>query len=329
VTALAPVLQGFFTERLAALRASEHTVAAYRDTYKLLLLFAQEQLHTPPSRLDLAQLDAPTITAFLRHLETDRGNGVATRNLRLTAIHSLFRYAALRCPEHADTITRVLAIPNARPDRPLVTFLTRPEQHALLTAPNRNTWHGHRDHLILTVMLEAGLRVSEVTGLTVTDAVTGTGAHLRCLGKGRRERCTPLTRSTSRLLEQWLQQHPPATPTRPLFPTRKGGRLSRDAVTDLVSKHTLTAAEQCRSLAGRTVSPHTLRHSCAMDLLHAGADTASIALFLGHSDSRSVHAYLHADLNQKRRTLELSAPTPQDAQPFKPTDRLLAFLEGL
>lgn len=328
MTALAPVLQGFFTERLAALRASEHTVAAYRDTYKLLLLFAQEQLHTQPSRLDLAQLDAPTITAFLRHLETDRGNGVATRNLRLTAIHSLFRYAALRCPEHADTITRVLAIPNARPNRPLVTFLTRPEQHALLAAPDRSTWHGRRDHLILTVLLEAGLRVSELTDLTVADAVTGTGAHLRCLGKGRRERCTPLTRSTSRLLETWLREQQP-TAASPLFPTRKGSPLSRDAVTDLVTKHTAQAAGGCRSLEGKHVSPHTLRHSCAMDLLQAGADTASIALWLGHSDSRSTQAYLHADLSQKRRTLELGAPTPQAAKPFKPTDRLLAFLEGL
>jgi integrase/recombinase XerD len=329
VTALAPVLQGFFTERLAALRASEHTVAACRDTYKLLLLYCQAQLRTPPSRLELSQLDAPTITAFLRHLETDRGNGVATRNLRLTAIHSLFRYAALRCPEHADTITRVLAIPNARPQRPLVTFLTRPEQHALLAAPDRNTWHGRRDHLILTVMLEAGLRVSELTALTIADAVTGTGAHLRCLGKGRRERCTPLTRSTSRLLEAWLREQHARSPDAPLFATRKGAPLSRDAVTDLVIKHTITAATRCRSLAGKHVSPHTLRHSCAMDLLQAGADTARIALWLGHSDSRSTQAYLHADMTQKRRTLELGAPTPQAAKPFKPTDRLLAFLEGL
>jgi site-specific recombinase XerD len=328
MTALAPVLQGFFTERLALLRASEHTVAAYRDTYKLLLLFIQEQLRIAPSRLDLAQLDAPTITAFLRHLETERGNSIATRNLRLTAIHSLFRYAALRCPEHADTITRVLAIPNARPNRPLVKFLTRPEQHALLAAPDRGTWHGRRDHLILTVMLEAGLRVSELTALTVADTVTGTGAHLRCLGKGRRERCTPLTRSTSRLLAAWLREQQP-TQTSPLFSTRKGGALSRDAVTDLVAKHTLAAAAVCPTLAGKHVSPHTLRHSCAMDLLQAGADTASIALWLGHSDSHSTQAYLHADLSQKRRTLELGAPTPQEAKPFKPTDRLLAFLEGL
>jgi site-specific recombinase XerD len=329
VTALAPVLQGFFRERLAALRASEHTVAAYRDTYKLLLLFCQEQLRTPPSRLDLSQLDAPTITAFLQYLETDRGNGVATRNLRLTAIHSLFRYAALRCPEHADTITRVLAIPNARPQRPLVTFLTRPEQHALLAAPDRSTWHGRRDHLILTVMLEAGLRVSELSALTIGDAITGTGAHLRCLGKGRRERCTPLTRSTSRLLESWLREQRPCLPEMPLFPTRKGGSLSRDAVTDLVSKHVAEAAKDCGSLAVKHVSPHTLRHSCAMDLLQAGADTASIALWLGHSDSRSTQAYLHADMTQKRRTLELGAPTPQAAKPFKPSDRLLRFLEEL
>jgi integrase/recombinase XerD len=328
MTALAPVLQGFFSERLAALRASGHTVAAYRDTYKLLLLFCQQHLNTPPSRLDLAQLDAATVTAFLRHLETERGNGVATRNLRLTAIHSLFRYAALRCPEHAETITRVLAIPNARPDRPLVTFLTRPEQHALLAAPDRSTWHGRRDHLILTVMLEAGLRVSELTTLTVADTATGTGAHLRCIGKGRRERCTPLIRSTSRLVQHWLSQQA-APPTSPLFPTRKGGPLSRDAVTDLVAKHAQTAAGQCPSIQGKRVSPHTLRHSCAMDLLNAGADTASISLFLGHSDSRSVDAYLHADLNQKRRTLELGAPTPQAAKPFQPTDRLLVFLEGL
>jgi integrase/recombinase XerD len=329
MTALAPVLQGFFTDRLAALRASQHTVASYRDTYKLLLLFCQQQLHTPPSKLDLAQLEATVVTAFLRHLADERGNGVATRNLRLTAIHSLFRYAALRCPEHADSITGVLAIPNARPDRPLVTFLTRPEQHALLAAPDRSTWHGRRDHLILTVMLEAGLRVSELTTLTVADAVPGTGAHLRCLGKGRRERCTPLIRNTSRLIDQWLSQQHTPMPTSPLFPTRKGGPLSRDAVTDLVAKHARTAAVHCPSIEDKRVSPHTLRHSCAMDLLNAGADTASIALFLGHSDSRSTQPYLHADLTQKRRTLELGAPIPQAAKPFKPTDRLLTFLEGL
>jgi integrase/recombinase XerD len=210
-----------------------------------------------------------------------------------------------------------------------VTFLTRPEQHALLAAPDRDTWHGRRDHLILTVMLEAGLRVSELTALTVADAVTGTGAHLRCLGKGRRERCTPLTRSTSRLLEGWLRQQRSCSPELPLFPTHKGGPLSRDAVTDLVAKHAAAAAAVCPSLAGKHVSPHTLRHSCAMDLLQAGADTASIALWLGHSDSRSTQAYLHADMTQKRRTLELGAPSPQAAKPFQATDKLLRFLENL
>lgn len=329
MTAVAPVLQGYFTDRLAALRASEHTVAAYRDTFKLLLLFCQQRLATPPNELDLAQLDADLVVAFLTHLETERGNGIATRNLRLTAIHSLFRYAALRCPEHAALITRVLAIPNKRRDRPLVTFLARPEQQALLAAPDRGTWHGRRDHLILTVLLESGLRVSELVRLTVADTVLGTGAHVRCLGKGRRERCTPLTRSTARLVAEWLRERGPVDASAPLFPTSQGGRLSRDAITDLVTKHVAVAAAARPSLAAKHVTPHTLRHSCAMDLLQAGADTSSIALWLGHSDSRSTHAYLHADLCQKRRTLALGAPTPQAAKPFRPKDRLLAFLEGL
>jgi integrase/recombinase XerD len=231
VTALAPVLEAFFTTRLTALRASPHTVATYRDTYRLLLSFTQARCGKPPAELDIADLNAATITAFLQHVETDRRNAVATRNLRLAAIHSLFRYAALRCPEHAGLIQRVLAIPTKRPDIALVSFLTRTETLALLAAPDQNTWLGRRDHLLLTVATETGLRVSELTGLTVTDVAFGGGAHVRCVGKGRRERATPLTKQTARLLASWLTERN-ARPEDPLLPSRVGGRLVTETVAD-------------------------------------------------------------------------------------------------
>jgi len=328
VTALAPVLQAFFTDRLGALRASTHTVAAYRDTYRLLLVFAQQRLGTPPSRLDLADLDATMIHAFLDHLENDRGNKVGTRNLRLTAIASLFRYAALRCPEHASLIQQVLAIPNKRPDIPLVTFLTRDETDALLAAPDRNTLLGRRDHLLLTVAIQTGLRVSELTGLTSGDVVLGVGAHLRCDGKGRKERCTPLTRPTATLLAGWLSDRR-LQPAEPVFSGRSRTSMSTDAVQRLLNKHVAAAVDRCPSLARKKISPHTLRHTCAMNLLQAGVDTSSIALWLGHASTRATDTYLHADLALKQRALARTSPTVAAGRRYRPTDQLLAFLEGL
>lgn len=328
MSALAPILQGFFTDRLAARRVSPHTVAAYRDTYRLLLRFTHTRTGTAPTDLDLADLDTALIGAFLDHLEDDRANTVATRNLRLTAIHSLFRYAALNCPEHADLIARVLAIPNKRPDTTIVTFLTRPEADALLAAPDPTTPLGRRDHLLLAVALQTGLRVSELTGLTCADIAFGAGAHLRCTGKGRRERATPLTKTTARLLADWLHERG-ANPGDPLFATRAGGRLSTDAVADLLAKHVAVAAVTCPTLATKNITPHTLRHSCAMNLLQAGIDTSSIALWLGHATTRSTQAYLHADLTIKEQALARTAPPEATGRRYRPPDRLLAFLETL
>jgi integrase/recombinase XerD len=328
MSALAPVLQGYFTDRLAALQASPETVRSYRDTYRLLLTYLQTTTHTPPSRLDLADLNAQVILGFLDHLEADRGNSAATRNLRLTAIHSLFRYAALRCPEHADLIAHVLAIPNKRPTHRIVNYLTRTETIALLTAPDQNESLGRRDHLLLTVGVQTGLRISELIGLDCGDLTVGVGAHLRCTGKGRKTRTTPLTQPTADALRRWIA-HRRAAPSDPLFLTRSGGRLSPDAVADLLAKHVAVATRHCPTLAAKNVTPHTLRHTCAMNLLHAGIDPNSIALWLGHASPRSTQPYLHADLQLKEQTLAQAAPPGTGSRRYQPTDSLLAFLEAL
>jgi integrase len=328
VTALAPVLEAFFTERLAQRRASPHTVASYRDTLCLLLRYAREHLGKPPSGLDFADLDAPFIAGFLQYLEAERGNSVATRNNRLAAIHSLFSYTALRCPEHAALISRVLAIPGKRADTTLVSFLTPAETAALLAAPDRSSWVGRRDHILLLVAVQTGLRVSELTGLDRGDVTLGTGANLRCTGKGRKERCTPLTRATAQILADWLSEHD-GRPGDPLFPSRTGGRLSTDAVTDLLARHVTTAARQCPSLRTKKITPHTLRHTAAMNLLHAGVDTSTIALWLGHAGTKATQAYLHADLALKEAALARMAPPDGRRTRYRPPDHLLAFLEGL
>ncbi len=329
MTALAPTLQAFFTERLARQRhASPHTIAAYRDTWRLLLGYAARHAGQPPSQLDLADLDAPLIGKFLDHLEADRGNSPRTRNARLAAIHSLFRYAALRCPEHAEVIARVLAIPPKRYDKALVTWLTEPELTALLAAPDRSTWAGRRDHAVILLAAQTGLRISELTGLTIGDVHLGTGAHVSCTGKGRKQRITPLTAGTIAVLRTWLAERG-GQPSQPLFPARTGGRLSRDAVERRIAKHTATAAARCPSLNAKTITAHTLRHTAAMRLLHAGTDTSVIALWLGHEQAETTQIYLHADLALKERAL--ARTKPPDAKPgrYHPPDKLLAFLEAL
>ena len=281
MTTLAPVLQGFFTDQLARRRVSAQTVASYRDALCLMLRYAQQRHGKPPSALELTDIDAAFVGDFLDHLEHDRHNSITTRNARLAAIHSLFRYAALRCPEHALLIQRVLAIPHKRHDSTIVSFLTRTEIDALLAVPDKDTALGRRDHLLLLVAAQTGLRVSELTSLTCADASLGTGPHLRCTGKGRRERCTPLTKPAARLLRQWLTDRR-AAPDDPLFPGRTGGHLSRDAVADLLARYLPAAGQSRPSLAAKHVTPHTLRHSAAMALRQAGVDYATIALWLGH-----------------------------------------------
>ncbi len=328
MTALAPVLEAFFTDRLAQRRASSHTVASYRDTLCLLLRYAERQLGTPPSSLDLTDVDAPFVGSFLNHLEHERGNSLSTRNNRLAAIHALFRYAALRCPEHAALITRVLAIPPKRGDSTIVCFLSRPEIDALLASPDRASFLGRRDHALLLTAVQTGMRVAELTGLTCADTEFGPAATLHCLGKGRKHRSVPLTRPTARLLRDWLDERHAAA-TDPLFPNRAGGRLSTDAVADLLTKHVATAAQQCPTLASKTVSPHTLRHSCAMNLLRAGVDLATIALWLGHATTKATGVYLHADLTLKQQALARTAPPTIGRRRYKPSDAVLTFLEAL
>jgi len=329
VTALAPVLQAFFTQRLIAQRqVSGHTVAAYRDTFRLLLAFAQERTGTAPCDLHLDDLNAELIGAFLEHLRHARRNSARTRNARLAALHSLFRYAALRHPEHAALIQRVLAIPPARSEKTPVSYLTPEESEALLAAPDRTRWVGRRDHALLAVAIQTGLRVSELTGLTRSDVHLGSGPHIRCLGKGRKERCTPLTPQVTRVLRTWLHERGGAAGD-PLFPTSRGQHLSRDAVELLVTRHTKTAQTACPALRTKTVSPHVLRHTAAMSLLHAGVDITVIALWLGHERSETAQIYIHADQTLKQRALDRTTPPGIRPGRYRPPDSLLAFLEQL
>lgn len=329
MTSLAPLLQTFFTDRLIReRRVSPNTVAAYRDTLRLLLGYTHEQTGKQPAELDVSDLDATLITGFLDHLEHQRHNTIRTRNARLAAIHSLFRFAALHHPEHALVIQRVLAIQDKRGDRTLITFLTPNEVDALLASPNRSTWIGRRDHALLYVAIQTGLRVSELTGLEHGDIELGAGAHVRCLGKGRKQRCTPLTSQTVTVLRAWLDEHN-SEPADPLFHTSRRTPLSRDAVGRLVTRHTINARSVCPSLNTKNVTPHVLRHTCAMRLLHAGIDTSVIALWLGHESPKTTQIYLHADLALKEQAL--ARTTPPDVPPgrFTPPDTVLAFLESL
>lgn len=329
MSTLAPVLQAFFTERLAHQRqASQHTIAAYRDTFRLLLAFAQHTTGRAPSNLRLEDLDAVLVGAFLSHLEADRHNTVRTRNARLAAVHSLFRFAALRHPEHAALIQRVLAIPAKRGDHNLVTFLDPAEIDALLAAPDRDRWVGRRDHALLLTALQTGLRVSEIASVTYQDVELGRGAHIRCRGKGRKERVTPLTDQTVAVLRAWLAESP-RQPADPLFPGPQGRPLTRSAVAAIVSKYAAAASKHCPSLESKKVSPHTLRHTCAMQLLHTGVDTSIIALWLGHESPETTQIYLHADLATKEKALSRTAPPHTSPGRYHPPDNLLAFLEGL
>lgn len=329
MSALAPTLEAFFTERLMRqLQASPHTIAAYRDTMRLLLGFAAQRTDKQPSQLEVDDLDAPLVGAFLDHLQRERGNGVRTRNARLAAVHSLFHYAALRHPEHAQVIERVLAIPPKRFERNLVTFLTEEEVDALLAASDRATWTGRRDHAMLMLAAQTGLRVSELTGLRCGDVDLGRGPHVSCLGKGRKQRITPLTSVMVAVLRVWLKErgnHPEA----PLFPTRVGGALSRDGLQRRLAKNVERAARACPSLREKKITPHVLRHTAAMRLLQAGVDTSVIALWLGHEQIETTKIYLHADLAIKEQALARTTPT--DAKPgrYRPPDTVLAFLEGL
>ena len=329
MTALAATLQAFFTDRLIRQRqASPHTLAAYRDTLRLLLVFASVKHGLEPSKLDLDNLDAPLVGAFLDHLEHQRENGVRTRNARLAAIRSLFRYAALRHPEHAAVIERVLAIPPKRFDRRLVTFLSEPEIDALLAAPAPSTSTGRRDRALLALAAQTGLRASELIGLQCGDVHLGAGAHVSCLGKGRKLRITPLTSSMVGVLRVWLAERA-GQPAEPLFTTQTGKALSRDALEHRLAKYVQIAARTCPSVRQKNVTMHVLRHTAAMRLLRAGIDTSVIALWLGHEQIETTQIYLHADLELKERALAKTAPANITPGRYRPPDKLLAFLEAL
>jgi integrase/recombinase XerD len=329
VTALAPLLQAFFTDRMMTqYGASPHTIASYRDTWRLLLTHLHQRTGKLPARLDLADMDAATIGGFLHDLETVRGNSIATRNTRLAAIHSLFRYASLHAPEHADLISRVLAIQTKRAATTIVTFLNPAELDALLAAPNQTSWHGRRDHALLVLAAQTGLRVAELTALTASDVHLGVGAHVSCHGKGRKDRCTPLTAHTVSVLTGWLAARRPAG-TDPLFTTRRGTALSQDAVAGLVAKHAAGAMRVCPSLQAKRVTPHTLRHTAAMNLLHAGVDITVIALWLGHESPTTTRIYLHADMALKEQAIARTAPPNTEPARYRASDDLLAFLDQL
>jgi len=326
---LAPVLQGFFTDKLTAQKhASPHTVSAYRDTWRLLLTFAQQATGTPPWKMNLSQLDHDLVTGFLRYLETERNNSLRTRNARLAAIHSMFRYAALRAPEDAAEIQRVLAIDGSRATRTDISWLTDAEADALLATCDRATWIGRRDHAMILTALRTGLRISELAHLTCDDVRLGAGAHVHCVGKGRKERCTPLDKPTAAVLRDWLAERS-GQPGDPLFPARRGGVMSRDAFQARLNRYKPAAVQACPSLAPKQLAPHVLRHSAAMALRRAGVDISVIALWLGHEDTRATQVYIHADLEMKERAL--ARTTPPDVPPgrYKAPDPLLAYLESL
>jgi integrase/recombinase XerD len=326
---LPALIQRFFTERLCTqMEASQHTIAGYRDTFRLLVTFASTQCAKPPTKLDISDLDTNLIGEFLVHVETARGNSARSRNTRLAAIRSFFRYVAMSEPAWLLHCQRVLAMPAKRYIKPTVTYLDHNEMAALLSAPDQTSWHGRRDHLILLVALQTGLRASELVALRNKDVVLGTGAHIKCLGKGRKMRSTPLRRDTAKCLETWMTKRQ-VEPEQPLFPSIRGGHLSRDALEHLVTKYTNVAAKTCPSLANKRVSPHTLRHSTAMDLLHHGVDQAVIALWLGHANVETTQIYIHADMRLKEKALAQVLTPGATPGRFKPNDQLLAFLESL
>jgi len=329
MVALAPVLQEYFTVHLVTQRAmSAATIRTYRDTWRLFLRFLSDATGTPAHQLRISDVDAPRVLAFLDHLETRRGNGVATRNLRLAAIKSVMAFYATKAPERLDTIAQVHAIPVKKKPRPQPTFLTSAQTQALLTAIDTHTWTGRRDHAMFTLAVQTGLRLSEITSLTPTSLHLADGAYVACTGKGRKARTTPLTTATSTVLTAYLQERNDR-PGDALFPNPQGRALSADAVQQRLSTHLLRAADSCPDLASKHVTVHTLRHTAAMRFLEAGIDSAVIALWLGHESVSTTSIYLHADLNIKRTALDRTRQPDTPAGDYHPDDPLLAWLQAL
>jgi len=328
-TIFAVLLENFFTDRLMQQRkASPHTIASYRDTFRLLLQYAQSHLNKAPSDLAMEDLNTPFIASFLNHLEQDRGNSARSRNVRLAAIHAFFHYVALYEPCYSALAQQVLAIPSKRYTQRPIAFLTHLEVEALLAAPDPSTWIGLRDRTLLLFAVQTGLRASELIGLSVQDIMFGTGAHVRCLGKGRKERCTPLRKDTVAALRRWLQvRDGQAGDT--LFPNARGCALSHDGLAFLLARNLVIAREHCPSLKTKRVTPHVLRHTAAMRLLEHGVDHTVIALWLGHESVETTYVYLQADLKLKEKALATTTPSKMSAVRYRPDDQLLAFLNSL
>jgi site-specific recombinase XerD len=309
-------------------QVSPHTISSYRDTFRQFLKFTRQRLHKPPSDLRFEEIDATLVGAFLDHIEKHQSLSARSRNLRLTAIHSFFHYAAFELPTHSAQIQRVLAIPSKRFPRTLVRFLVRQEVDALLAAPNRRTWFGRRDHAFILMAVQTGLRLSEITGAKRDDLVLEGGAHVRVLGKGRKERCTPLAKSIVAVLKSWLCE-PQRGNDRLLFPNAKGGRLSVHGVQHLLKKHSTNAVRVCPSLKGKRVTVHLLRHTMALELLQSGVDRAVIAMWLGHESVETTQIYLEATLAMKELALSKTSSPHGTPSRYRPGDQLLNFLDSL
>jgi integrase/recombinase XerD len=323
------LIQRFFTDRLLKqLGASSHTVAAYRDTFRLFLSFSTKCLGRAPSQLRLEELDATFLGKFLEHLEVNRGNCTRTRNNRLSALRAFFQYVAINEPALALQCQRVLAMPAKRYEHSPVEFLTEEEAASLVAAPDPHTWIGRRDRALLLLALQTGLRNSEITSLRRQDVEFGVGAHVRCLGKGQKMRCTPMRPDVAAVLKEWLTRQG-SGPDDPVFPSSKGGRLSPDAFQRLVTRHAATARQTCPSFIEKVVTPHTLRHAAAMALLRRGVDLSVIALWLGHESTETTQVYLHADMQLKERALAHATSSGIVPDRYHPPDPLLAFLESL
>jgi integrase/recombinase XerD len=328
-SSFAMLVQEFFCQRLIAQRqASRHTIASYRDTFRLLLGFAEKRLKRTPADLALTDIDPPLVLDFLDHVEQTRGNRVRTRNLRLTAIRSFMKFVAGRDPGTLASVQRVLAIPTKRFDRPLVGFLTRDEIDAILAAPSIDHWSGRRDRVLFATLYNTGARVSEIIGILRRDLSLTTSPFVQLHGKGRKDRSVPLWRTTATALQQWLSTLP-ASADQPVFPNRAGSAMTRSGVQDRLDRAVRTAAGHCPTLRDRRISPHLVRHSTAMHLLQAGVDLTVIALWLGHESPTTTHMYVEADLKMKQQALEKIPPAHPGAGRYRPPDKLLAFLEGL
>lgn len=326
---LSGLIETFFIDRLMQQRqTSPNTIASYRDSFCLLFNFAKQCLNKDPSSLSIEDLDAPFIGSFLNHIEKDRGNCARTRNVRLAAIHSFFKYVALQDPVHSALIQQVLAIPTKKYERKTIDFLTKPEIDALIAVPDQSTWSGRRDRTLLLLTIQTGLRVSELIGLTCNDIMLGSGAHVRCKGKGRKDRCTPLRKELVVALRSWLRERS-GQPDDPLFPNARGSFFSRDGIEYLLAKHVNIARQNCPSLQKKRISPHVLRHTAAMELLQHGVDRSVIALWLGHESWETTQVYIHANLKIKEEALAKTTPINVKPGRYQPDDKLLAFLKSL